>query len=89
MSRRDLVHVKTHPLAGDVIELREKHFVGSTDEYDCETMLRVIAVAEELVWFKEYGKGRKNIVSVKEWKERIDAAQSGTLIRGADHDAPF
>jgi len=86
---RTLSHIASYPLAGDVIELRERMTDPDGDPFDGEVMLRVIAVAEELVWFKQYGKSRRLIVSLKEWKQRIETALSGTVIRGADYNCPF
>lgn len=81
---RDVSHAREHPLSGDVLSLRE-HF-DEGDGFDAETILRVLAVAEDHVWFKEYGKGRLTL-HVKQWRNRVEKAQVAILIRG--HETPF
>lgn len=82
-------HVRNHPLAGDVVELRERMIDPvSGDPFEGETMLRVVAVHEGRVWYKEYGAGHDLLLLTK-WQERFDRAVAATLVRGADHDAPF
>ena len=88
MPERTFSHVIEYPLAGDVIEVREKA-ESDGETFIAENMLRVISVAEGCVWFKQYGAGRKNIYTLAEWQERLNRAISGEVIRGADHDAPF
>lgn len=87
--RREPQHVRNHPLAGDVIELTERHVDPvSGEQFDAETMLRVVAVHEGRVWYKEYGKGH-DLLLLSKWQERFDRSSARALIRGADHDAPF
>lgn len=87
--KRTCEHVRNHPLPGDVIEITE----CCTDEvsgeqYEHEFMLRVVAVHEERVWMKEYGKGH-SLVTKKEWTRRLGESLRSTLVRGADHDVEF
>lgn len=82
MSRRDTSHAATDPIADDVIEIWE----GDSDEP--EAMLRVLAVKEDHVWFKEYGKGRSTC-HIKAWRARLTNAKTRKLIRPGDHDCPF
>lgn len=84
---REFYHVRQNPLAGDVVEIRERMKDGD-EEYDAEIMLRVVAVYEERVWFKEYGKGHA-LTTLKAWRERLQSMQLGKLVRGADADYPF
>lgn len=77
---REFSHVREHPLPGDVVSV-----TGSGEE---EVMLRVLAVADDHVGYKEYGKGRF-WVHIKGWRARLQAAAVGKLIRGGDHDCPF
>lgn len=85
--KRHFVHARDTPMEGDIVEIRERRS-DDGESYDCEAMLRVLAVREDFVWFKEYGEGRKT-AHIKEWRRRLSSARLGTLIRGGDHDAPF
>jgi len=89
MPERTFSHIIAYPLEGDVIEVHEKQKDPDGESFVAENMLRVISVKEGMVWFKQYGLGRKNIYTLSEWKARLGRAESGTVIRGADHDAPF
>lgn len=76
-------------MAGDVIELTESETDWATGEkFEAENMLRVVAVHEERVWFKQYGQGHQ-LTTMQKWQERYDRSMVRKLIRGADHDAPF
>lgn len=89
MTSRSSRHVRDNPMAGDVIELTSNEIDPATGEaFTHEVMIRVVAVHEERVWYKEYGKGHE-LASIAKWKERYDKATIRQLIRGADHDAPF
>lgn len=82
-------HVRNHPLAGDVLELTEREIDPVTgEEFAADNMLRVVAVHEERVWYKQYGIGH-DLLMLRKWQERYDRASVRKLIRGADHDAPF
>jgi hypothetical protein len=82
-------HVRDFPLPGDVIELTERKVDLITGEnFAADNMLRVVAVHEERVWFKQYGIGHA-LIPLNDWKERFDSAIVRKLIRGADQDAPF
>jgi hypothetical protein len=82
--RREFCHVAASPMPGDVVELSEPSQPGE----DCEVLLRVLAVVEEFVGFKEYGRGRF-WVSLRGWQARLKSARVGKLIRPGDHDLPF
>ena len=89
MSERGPDHVRNNPLAGDVIEITER----ATDpedggSFEIEVMLRVVAVHEDRVWFKQYGKGHA-LATVKSWRERLAGSLRSKLVRGGDHDCPF
>ena len=89
---RDFIHILENPMAGDVIEVREKHHEPELDgdeTYEYESMLRVVAVHEERVWFKEYGMKGHQIITVKQWRKRLAGVLVGTVIRPADHDCPY
>ena len=76
MPARTFDSVRDNPLAGDVVELLELE----EDAEHYETMLRVICVAEEWVWFKEYGKPGRHTLHMQLWKERLAEAQCGKVI---------
>lgn len=82
---RSFSHVAAHPIPGDIVEIVEVDGDGS-DSHDI--MLRVLAVVEDHVGYKEYGKGRfwQHLPS---WRKRLESARVGKLIRGGDHDFPF
>lgn len=71
---RQPIQVAESPVARDVIEIRE-HVVCpcSEESFEHESLLRVVAVHEERVWFKEYGKGHQ-LVTLNTWKERLTTA---------------
>jgi hypothetical protein len=75
-------HLANGPMAGDIVELRE------ASEDDTEVMLRVLAVVEDHVGFKEYGKGRF-WTHKKTWRARIDNAKVKKVIRPGDSEVPF
>lgn len=78
---RGLTDIATKPLKGDVVEFDELAICPDDKEpFMATVMLRVIAVAEDLVWFKEYGKGRRNIVSIDEWGKRLMAGSEMKFI---------
>jgi hypothetical protein len=88
--RRTCENVRKHPLPGDVIEITERCTDEvSGEQYEHEFMLRVVAVHEDRVWFKEYGIKGHALCSLRKWNERLGASVRSTLVRGADHDAPF
>ena len=77
-------HIRDYPLSGDVIEITERRADEATDEqFDAEIMLRVVAVNEERVWCKEYGKGH-SLITLIAWKDRLDKSSRSKVIRGAD-----
>lgn len=80
MSDRSPSHVRERPMPGDVIEIRERR-KDETDgtDFDHDVMLRVVAVHEDRVWFKEYGKGHR-LVCLKEWQERLAKSSVSKLI---------
>jgi len=69
--------IHDRPQHGDVIELVEYEGTGDS-EHRTENMLRVVAVQEDHVWFKQYGLGYK-IVSLKAWRHRITMAHSASV----------
>ena len=89
MSKREPIHVIASPLDGDVIEVVESIVdTETTEAFDRESMLRVVICREGMVWYKEYGKGHR-LETIIKWRHRLNTALRLTLIRGADHDAPF
>jgi len=66
--------IANRPVAGDVLE-------------DSETMFRVIAVAEDHVWFKQYGSGYR-VVSVAWWKDEMESKERLDVIRDGE-DIPY
>jgi hypothetical protein len=72
------------PPPGNLVELVEASQPGE----DADVMLRVLAVVEEFIGYKEYGRGRF-WVSLRGWQARLKSARVGKLIRPGDHDLPF
>ena len=64
---RDRHQIAATPFPGDVVE-------------DEETMFRVIAVAEDHVWLKQYGRGYR-VVSVAWWKDEMESKAKLQVIR--------
>ena len=81
--KREAVHVAESPMPGDVIEINE----GGGEDETCH-LLRVLAVVEDCVGYKEYGRGRF-WTTKKAWKARLENAAIRTLIRPGDYDMPF
>jgi hypothetical protein len=88
--QRDFVHVQCSPVAGDTVEIFEPTTGCDGDVFDCEIMLRVMAVQEGYVWFKQYGKGGRHTCTLKGWQERLKNAISGkVVVYGGDPSHPF
>lgn len=81
MSRREFHHIKEHPIAGDVIELR---LPG-----DAERMIRVLCFIEDYVGFKEYGPAGRQWVHIGRWRDLLGQATVATVIRPGDYNCPF
>lgn len=78
---REFNDIATKPIAGDVVEFDEAAICPITrDVFAAGRMLRVIAFCEGLVWFKEYGKGRRNIATIDEWEKRLRAGTQVKLL---------
>jgi hypothetical protein len=80
MSARQFCHIMLSPMPGDVVEV--------FDDADDGAMLRVLAVVEDHVGFKEYGVGRR-WTHINYWRKRLSEAKVGKVIRPGDHDMPF
>lgn len=63
---RDRHQIAAVPFPGDVLA-------------DSDTMYRVIAVAEDHVWMKQYGRGYR-IVSMPWWKDEMESKTVLTVI---------
>lgn len=83
---RTALQVTESPIAGDVIDVTELTFDGDEDSGEYNAMLRVIAVAEDHVWYKEYGPVGRQVCHVKRWTERLKAAKKVTLVRHGDSE---
>ena len=59
---RPIEAVIDSPLEGDCIEITEDGI---------DKMLRVLAVVEGWVWFKEYGEGYRPSLPIGKWRTRI------------------
>lgn len=68
---RDFENVVEHPLVGDVIEIQE----GGV-----ENMLRVLAVVEDWVWFKEYGSSCRPSLPMGKWRTRLRSAVNQRVV---------
>lgn len=82
MSGRQFVHIMTSPMPADVVEIFDNYGEGDG------TMLRVLAVVEDHVGYKEYGVGRF-WTHIRAWQKRLSEAKVGKVIRPGDHDMPF
>lgn len=72
---RDAGTIRNAPLAGDVIEIKE--FIDESPLELSDIMLRVVAVAEERVWVKQYGFKGHHLVTLRQWTERLNKAVNG------------
>lgn len=90
--RREFCHIKLNPMPGDVVEILEGRPVSAVAvELEPEpdaVLLRVLAVVEDYVGYKEYGKGRY-WCHVNAWRRRLGDCAVGVVIRPGDHDMPF
>ena len=76
MGFRHKTDVEMTPIRGDVVDIKE----WITDEaegveFQHESMLRVVAVHEDRIWFKEYGKGHI-LATLNVWTNRLQKAKS-------------
>lgn len=82
VEHKAISEVQNNPTPGDVIEIREK------TEHDVEVILRVLAVVDDHVGYKEYGRGRfwahKTV-----WAKRIGEAAKRAVLNAGKIDAPF
>lgn len=78
---REATHILDDPREGDVIDVGELRVDESTgEEFAYEVTLRVIAVKEDRVWFKEYGKGHA-LIGIRAWRDRLRKASSLCLVQ--------
>lgn len=70
--------VTVSPKAGDVVELSEG---------GCDVILRVLAVLEGYVWFKQYGKGRQTM-HVDGWEKRLTLSPGKVVASAGDSFNP-
>jgi hypothetical protein len=81
--QRRVSDVARNPIPRDAIEIREGEGEESHD-----VMLRILAVVDEHVGYKQYGKGRF-WCSLASWKSRLEAAVKSEMIFDATSDMPF
>ena len=65
--------VRDNPIVGDLIELIEMVSDFDGNSVPMKSVVRVIAVHAERVWYKQYGTGHF-LVLLRQWKSRIDCA---------------
>lgn len=76
MGFRTKTDIEITPIRGDVVDIKE----WITDEEEGgeffhECMLRVVAVHEDRIWFKEYGKGHV-LATCNVWTSRLQKPKS-------------
>jgi hypothetical protein len=75
--------IQDKPIRGDVIDIKELIKDEATGNmFEHESTLRVVAVHEERVWFKEYGKCHQ-LATLFAWRERL-AKSPFTVIQFGD-----
>lgn len=86
---RTVLEITENPIPGDAVDVLEERDIGNEDdrEHEVETLLRVIAVAEDHVWLKEYGIGGRMTYSIRRWRERLNDAKRVTVVRAGLPDA--
>jgi hypothetical protein len=78
---REFADARQFPVAGDTVEMRED-LVSAVDgeAFVGDSMLRVLAVVEDWVWFKEYGRPGRPACTIHAWRERLTKGSGGKLI---------
>jgi hypothetical protein len=80
MGSRYKTDVEVTPIRGDVVDVKEwltDEVTGA--EFQHESMLRVVAVHEDRIWFKEYGKGH-DLVTLNVWINRLQKPKSAFTV---------
>ena len=76
MGSRTKIDLELTPIRGDVVDIKEWLIDDVTGgEFQHESMLRVIAVNEDRIWFKEYGKGHV-LATLNVWASRLQKPKS-------------
>jgi hypothetical protein len=76
MGSRTKMDVEITPIRGDVVDIKEWIIDEVTGgEFQHESMLRVVAVHEDRIWFKEYGKGHV-LQPSNVWTSRLQKPKS-------------
>lgn len=86
VGERTYQDIATRPVQGDVVELDEQT-EGMGETFTERKTLRVMGVCDELVWFKEYGKGRSTI-TLCQWHGRLLNGKNGSVYRASDCPPP-
>jgi hypothetical protein len=76
---RDFLDVQKTPVKGDTVEITEPTKTADGEFVVMKIMLRVMAVEEGWVWFKQYGRGRYCCV-LSAWRSRLGQATQGKII---------
>jgi hypothetical protein len=73
MGSRCKTDIECKPMRGDVIEIKEWIDDEATGtHFEHETMLRVVAVHEDRIWFKEYGEKGHQLTTCIAWSNRLE-----------------
>lgn len=80
MGSRTKTDLELTPIRGDVVDIKEWLIDDVTGgEFQHESMLRVIAVHEDRIWFKEYGKGHV-LATLNVWASRLQKPKSAFTV---------
>lgn len=77
---RDFLDAQKMPVKGDTVEITEPTKAADGEFVVTEIMLRVLAVEEGWVWFKQYGRGRY-CCALTAWRSRLGQATQGKMIQ--------
>lgn len=80
-SERTIEQIIESPQKGDTITLVEPVTDMGEPSFDHESMLRVLGVADEHVWYKEYGIVGRTFKPLKQWRSRIRSANSASVYK--------
>lgn len=71
--------VRDNPIVGDFIDLIEMVSDFDGNLVPMKSSIRVVAVNEKRVWYKEYGRDHY-LVSLLEWQRRLDSASEIKMV---------
>lgn len=81
LGERMMEQIIESPQKGDMIVLVEPVTDMGEPSFDHESMIRVLGVADEHVWYKEYGLVGRTFKPLKQWMNRIRSAKSASIYK--------